>query len=161
MKMHKMMMFVAAATMLFAAACSKDDNKKDVTEATANTLVIDGKTYQLNSGFHGTDRGYADATTTETDGAGEPKFTIIADVESDTYNQTYDLAEENEGAMLFFNIHDYNHDYTRGPQDFLGTLSITKSESVFSYKVTGKTRQDENISFYISVPASQWGNNER
>ena len=158
-----MMMFVAAATMLFAAACSKDDDKKsEPTEAAANTLVIDGTTYKLDSRFHGTDRGYADATTIETNGAGEPKYTIVADVEQETYNQTYNLGEGQQGGMLFFSIHDYNYEYERSVGDFVsGTLNIVKDESVFVYQVTGKTSQGESISFHIRVPSSEWGNDER
>lgn len=163
MKIQKMMMFVAAATMLFAAACSKDDDKKnEPTEAAANTLVIDGTTYKLDSRFHGTDRGYADATTNETNGAGDPKYTIIADVEVETFNHTYDFPLGDQGALLFFGIHDANYDYTRSPQDFVsGTLNIVKDESVFVYQVTGKTSQGESISFHIRVPSSDWGNDER
>ena len=163
MKIQKMMMFVAAATMLFAAACSKDDDKKsEPTEAAANTLVIDGTTYKLDSRFHGTDRGYADATTIETNGAGEPKYTIVADVEVETFNHTYDFPLGQQGGMLFFSIHDYNYGYERSVGDFVsGTLNIVKDESVFVYKVMGKTSQGENISFQIRVLASDWGNDER
>lgn len=162
MKMHKLMMFVAAATMIFAAACSKDDDKNDATEAAPNTLVINGTTYQLNSGFHGTDRGYADASTVETNGAGDSKYTIVADVEVETFNHTYDFPLGDQGAMLFFSIHDADYDYTRGPQDFVsGTLNIVKDESVFVYQVTGKTSQGESISFQISVPSSEWGSDDK
>ncbi len=161
MKMHKLMMFVAAATMIFAAACSKDDDKNDATEAAPNTLVINGTTYQLNSGFHGTDRGYADASTVETNGAGDPKYTIVADVEVETFNHTYDFPLGDQGAMLFFSIHDQNYNYVRGPQDFVsGTLSIVKDASVFVYKVMGKTSQGENISFQIRVLSSDWGSDD-
>ena len=157
MKMHKLMMFVAAATMIFAAACSKDDDKNDVTEATANTLVINGKLYQLNSGF-GVDengRGYADATTTELDGNGDPKLTVKADVEVQTYNDTYSFPLPS--SSFFFSIHDANNDYECGlPAFTTGTLTITKTETLFEYKVDGQTLDGQNVSFWISVPASEW-----
>lgn len=156
MKMHKLMMFVAAATMIFAAACSKDDDKV-VAEVTANTLVINGKLYQLNSGF-GVDengRGYADATTTELDGNGDPKFTVKADVEVQTYNGTYSFPLP--GSSFFFSIHDANNDYECGlPAFTTGTLTITKTETLFEYKVDGQTLDGQNVSFWISVPASEW-----
>lgn len=157
MKMHKLMMFVAAATMIFAAACSKDDDKA-VAEVTANTLVINGKLYQLNSGF-GVDengRGYADAATTELDGNGDPKLTVIADVEVQTYNDTYSFPLP--GSSFFFSIHDANYDYECGlPAFTTGTLTITKTETLFEYKVDGQTLDGQNVSFWISVPASEWG----
>lgn len=157
MKIQKMMMFVAAATLLFAAACSKDDDKNDVTEATANTLVINGKLYQLNSGF-GVDengRGYANATTTELDGNGDPKLTVKADVEVQTYNSTHSFPLPSDS--FFFSIHDANYDYECGlPAFTTSTLTITKTETLFEYKVDGQTQDGQNVSFWISVPASEW-----
>ena len=157
MKIMKFMMcFVATVTMLTVTSCDKDDDKT-VTEAAANTLVINGKLYQLNSGF-GVDengRGYADATTTELDGNGDPKLTVKADVEVQTYNDTYSFPLP--GSSFFFSIHDANYDYECELREFTtGTLTITKTETLFEYKVDGQTLDGQNVSFWISVPASEW-----
>lgn len=158
MKIMKFMMcFVATVTMLTVTSCDKDDDKT-VTEATANTLVINGKLYQLNSSF-GMDengRGYAGAATTELDGNGDPKLTVIADVEVQTYNDTYSFPLP--GSSFFFSIHDANYDYECELREFTtGTLTITKTETLFEYKVDGQTLDGQNVSFWISVPASEWG----
>ena len=162
MKIMKFMMcFVATVTMLTVASCDKDDDKA-VAEVTANTLVINGKLYQLNSGF-GMDengRGYADATTTELDGNGDPKLRVIADVEVQTYNDTYTFPLP--GNSFFFSIHDANYDYECGlPAFTTGTLTITKTETLFEYKVDGQTQDGQNVSFWISVPASEWSSHSK
>ena len=55
-----------------------------------------------------------------------------------------------------------HYEYERSVGDFVsGTLNIVKDESVFVYKVMGKTSQGENISFQIRVLATDWGNDER
>ena len=154
-----MMMFVAAATMLFAAACSKDDDKNTAAEATPNTLIIDGQTYHLNSGFYTDEngRGYADATTTEQDGNNNPKYIVIADVEAETFNGTYSFPLP--GSSYFFSIHNPDYTYECGlPLFNSGTLTITKNETLFEYKVDGQTQDGHKVSFWISVPASEWGN---
>lgn len=147
------MMFVAAATLMFAS-CEKDDDTP--TEAAANTLVLNGKVYQLNSHYDmGDERSYASAETTVLNSNGEPLYTIISDIESNTINHTYDLSKPVEGAIIFWSIHDADWEYQLGPILDEGTVTISRDENNFVYKVKGK-QNGTTVSFNISVPASEW-----
>ncbi len=37
-----------------------------------------------------------------------------------------------------------------------GTLTINRTETDFTYKVTGTLKTGQNLSFHIHVPASEW-----
>ena len=155
MKTNRIVMLVAAAAMLFAA-CGKDDENAEIA---ANTMLLNGKVYQLNSRYQlDVGRSYVDATTVDLDAQGEPLYTIIADVEVNTLNRTFTLGEQPaEGEMYYFNIHDMEWNFTCGPEQFAsGTVTISKTDNLFSYKVDGKTREGERTGFHISVPASEW-----
>lgn len=152
------MMFVAAAAMMFAS-CGKDDNENNntPTEAAANTLVLNGKVYQLSSHYQmGVDRTYAGAETVDLDANGDPLYTITADVEDVTLNQTYTYPDIPGGGELFWGIHDANWDFQIGaPELTEGTITISRTDDLFVYKVNG-SRDGLTVSFNISVPASEW-----
>ena len=155
-----LMMFVAAAAMMFAS-CSKDDKEKNdtPTEAAANTLVLNGKVYQLNSHYDmGDDRTYAGAETVDFDANGNPLYTIIADVEGSTLNQTYTFPEFPNGEV-YWTIHDANWEFQLGPALESGTMNISRTDDFFVYKVNGSFG-DMTVSFNISVPASEWKHTE-
>lgn len=90
-------LMVSAAMLL--TACKKDkpqpnnggNDTPTPTEAAANTLVLNGTTYHLDSDYSidSNGRSYAGAETVEDDAEDNPLFTIIADVELNTLNKTY------------------------------------------------------------------------
>ena len=111
MKTRKLIAFVTMAALFFAG-CEKDEpiEKPEPqpdptpTEAAANTLIIDGSTYNLQCAFRidQNGRGYADAQTVELDTEENPLYFIIADVESNSLNHTFNLTEF--VTDYFFNI---------------------------------------------------------
>ena len=149
--------FVAAATMMFAACGKDDENNNTPTEAAANTLVLNGKVYQLSSHYQmGVGRTYAGAETVDLDANGDPLYTIIADVEDVTLNQTYTYPDIPGGGELFWGIHDASWDFQIGaPELTEGTITISRTDDLFVYKVNG-SRDGLTVSFNISVPASEW-----
>ena len=158
---------MVAFAMTAMVACNKDDNgdngngnggnnNNTPTEAAANTLLLNGKTYQLNSHYEmGGDRTYAGAETVDTNENGTPLFTIIADVEGNTLNQTYTFPNIPEGGAIFWGIHDATWDFQVGPVLESGTMSISRTDDLFTYKVNGKM-DGQTVAFHISVPASEW-----
>ena len=162
-KVFSIMMVAFAMTAM--VSCDKDDNDDNnngngnnntPTEAAANTLVLNGKTYQLNSHYEmGGDRTYAGAETVETDNNSEPLYTIIADVEGNTLNQTYTFPDIPEGSVVFWSIHDAAYEFQLGPELESGTVTISRTDDLFTYKVNGKMG-NQTVSFHISVPASEW-----
>lgn len=183
MKTRKLLVF-ATIISLFFAGCKKDEpiEKPEPTpdptptEAEANTLIINGTTYHLQSklSIDQNGRGYADAQTTELDAEENPLYSIIADVEPGSMNGTYDLTEFT--SDYYFNVHNYDDTYGVG-QDYhhdtgvsgwigdeehpsgiftSGTLTITKTEDLFTYKLNGTLVNGQTLSFHISVPAAEW-----
>ena len=151
----KLIILLAVVTMLFAA-CGKDNTQ---TEAAANTLVLEGKTYQLECSYEidANGRSYAFGQTVDKDANGEPLYTIIADVEIPTLNKTYDLANLpiDSDEVVSFCIHDASWEFS--PAFASGTLTISRTEELFTYKLmTGVTVDDMTASFNISVPKAQW-----
>lgn len=151
-----------------------------VTEAAENTLVFNGKVYPLHCGY-GIDvaqnRSYAGAYTLETNANGEPLYEIMSDVEDYCLNRTFDLTTEYEDATYYFVFRtpDYSEEYSQGNTEGYGvngiingeyyedssifssgTLTITRTETDFTYKVTGTLKTGQNLSFHIHVPASEW-----
>ena len=152
-----LMVAMAAMTMMFAS-CGKDDKNDNntPTEAAPNTMVLDGHVYQLNSHYNmGGDRTYAGAETVDLDANGDPLYTIIADVEGSTLNHTYTFPNIHEYGVVFWSIHDANWEFQLGPELEEGTMTISKTDDLFVYKVDGSIG-DMKVSFNISVPASEW-----
>ncbi len=172
-------------------ACKKDNPQPSnnnggnngtpaTTEAAANTLVLNGTVYQLNSFYQYSaeqDRSYAGAWTVETDPNGDPLYDIISDVENFCLNRTLDLTTAYDDASYYFAIHnstwseqifqDYHvgnsfygmindEDYGEDSIFSSGTLTVSKDENAFTYKVTGVLKNGKSISFHIYVPASEW-----
>ena len=177
-------LFALAATMMLFVGCDKDDNggNDTPTEAAANTLVLNGTTYRLNSHYEQSadnDRSYADAETVETDAIGDPLYTIIADVEGNSFNRTYDLTKSYEDAYYYFNVHDGMWNYNFGQDNHgeihgtindsnydgsifsRGNMTITKDNNLFVYKVSGVLKDGQTVAFHISVPASEWNQQGR
>lgn len=147
-----------AATMMLFAACGKDDeNNNTAAEAAVNTLVVNGKVYQLSSHYQmGVGRTYAGAETVDLNANGDPLYTITADVEDVTLNQTYTYPDIPGGGELFWGIHDANWDFQIGsPELTEGTITISRTDDLFVYKVNG-SRDGLTVSFNITVPASEW-----
>jgi hypothetical protein len=97
MKAIKMMMFVAAATMLFAA-CGKDK----VEDLADNTLVYDGTVYHLDQSQMFIDRFHAGLTLVTAMSVEQQDGNAVITVDhfhiaGDDWNKTRDLANLNEG----------------------------------------------------------------
>lgn len=172
-------------------ACKKDNPQPSnnnggnngtpaATEAAANTLVLNGTVYQLNSFYQYSaeqERSYAGASTVETDANGDPLYDIISDVENFCLNRTIDLTTAYDDASYYFAIHnsmwseqifqDYHagngfygmiNDVYYGEDGIFssGTLTVSKDDNAFTYKVTGILKNGKSISFHIYVPASEW-----
>lgn len=187
--MKKIMMFVAVATMIFAAACSKDNDNKDngnngaVIEAAPNTAVIDGRVITIYSHYSidQNGRGYADAECLEQiDGV--TLLSIRADVEENSLNRTFDLTHyyndadyafgfgfggDNQTSMLNYSQDNHTEgvphyygvingeEYNEGAFQS-GTLTITRTDDIFDYLLTGKLRNGKAVSFHITVPVDEW-----
>jgi len=186
--MKKVFSILMIALLTIAmVACKKDkpkpDNNNDnpaVTEAAANTLVLNGTVYHLNSHYQYSaeqDRSYAGASTVETDANGDPLYDIISDVENFCLNRTLDLTTAYDDASYYFAVHnsmwseqifqDYHvgngfygmiNDLDYGENSIFssGTLTVSKDENAFTYKVTGVLKNGKSLSFHIYVPASEW-----
>ncbi len=186
--MKKVFSILMIALLTIAmVACKKDkpkpDNNNDnpaVTEAAANTLVLNGTVYHLNSHYQYSaeqDRSYAGASTVETDANGDPLYDIISDVENFCLNRTLDLTTAYDDASYYFAVHnsmwseqifqDYHvgngfygmiNDLDYGENSIFssGTLTVNKDENAFTYKVTGVLKNGKSLSFHIYVPASEW-----
>ena len=179
---------MVAFAMTAMVACGDKENNDDngnggngnnntPTEAAVNTMILNGTTYQLESHYElsaDPDRSYAGAETVETAGNGDPLYSIIADVESNGLNFTYDLTQSYEDAYYYFNVSDPLWNYHFGQDNHgevsgtindesydgsifsEGTMTITRDENVFVYKVNGVLKDGQTVSFHISVPASEW-----
>ena len=160
-------LMVSAAMLM--TACKKDKPQPDnnsgnggsdtPTEAAANTMVLNGTTYHLNSRYGidpETGRSYADAETVELDANEDPIYTIIADVEVNTLNKTYTFPLSlTDDEIVYWHIHDLNWNFELGPDLESGTMTISRTENLFTYKVKGKTG-DQTVDFHLSVPSSEW-----
>ena len=190
--MKKVFSILMIALLTIAmVACKKDkpkpDNNNDnpaVTEAAANTLVLNGTVYQLNSHYQYSaeqERSYAGASTVETDANGDPLYDIISDVENFCLNRTLDLTTAYDDASYYFAVHnsmwseqifqDYHvgngfygmiNDLDYGEDSIFssGTLTVSKDDNAFTYKVTGVLKNGKSVSFHIYVPASEWNAEE-
>ena len=149
------MMLVAAAAMMFVA-CNKDDHKdKTPTEAAANTLVYNGKVYQMRSTYKYEQSGrvYIDAYAMDTLDNGLPIFKIISD---NPGNGTYDLTN---GGGVFFGLTsevEYITGFHSSDTYSSGTVTIEKDENAFRMKMIGQVANGPAVSFHIYVPVSEW-----
>lgn len=147
-----LLMFVAAATMMLASC------EKEPSEAKPNTLVLNGKVYQLNCRYSVgvDDRSYVDATTVDKDANGEPLYTVFAYVEINTLNHTYDLTNLVESDIIYWTIHDADWSVKIGPVLPSGTVSISRDDKNFVYKVNGTREDGSQVSLNVTVPAENW-----
>lgn len=188
---------MVSAAMLMTA-CKKDKPQPDnnsgnggnsgsgssdtPTEAAANTLVLNGTTYQLYSHYElsaDPDRSYAGGETVDVDVNNDPLYTVIADVEGNGLNHTYDLTQSYEDAYYYFNVHDGMWNYNFGQDNHgmvygtindstydgtifsQGSMTITRDDNLFVYKVAGVLKDGQKVAFHLSVPASEWNGMQR
>ncbi len=143
-----------AATMMLFVACDKDDQNTTPTEATENTLVYNGKVYQMTSTYKYEQSGrvYIDAHAVDKTGDNQPIFSIISD---NPGNGTYDLSQH----AVFFGVTS-NVDYITGfySQDTYtsGTIIIEKDDNAFRMRMSGTLENGTTVAFHIYVPASEW-----
>ena len=92
-----LMMFVAAATIMFATASCEHPEEGEVA---ANTLVYNGTIYKMTSTYTTDHSGrvYIDANATDKTADGLPIFNIVSDQPA---NGTYNLAT---GGGVFFRV---------------------------------------------------------
>lgn len=177
MKTLKIMFFAAMTALLFAA-CETDEPEPTLEEAAANTLVINGKTYPLNSHYRISQSGrtYADGESTEQGGDGNALFFVRADVEAGSANCTVDLTQSSSTVEYAFGVSSSDGSFYISQDDHSdtdvygvigeeiyessiftsGTMTATKSSDLFTYKVTGVLKNGDKVSFHLSVPASEW-----
>lgn len=180
------MMVAFAMTAMIACDKDKvedgDDNTNTnttPTEAAANTAVIDGRTYHLNCRYavEQGGRGYLDAESAEQQDS-VSILTIRGDVREN--NRTYDLTHYIEGADYAFGViesigenpfsfqqdnhvdgepHYYGtineQEYTDGAFSS-GTLTVSSTNDLLTYKVTGVLKNGKAVSFHASIPTSEW-----
>lgn len=174
MKAIKMMMFVAAATMLFAA-CSKDQNENPVT-AGDNQMIYDGKTYQgerVESNVDGSNVSLSCASFGEAF-----IFEINCNIENLTSSCTYDLTQEDPDHGIYFHIflqsddlqsedrifdfqyqnapnlwYFLNGDNVSGTSAFTsGTAVATVNADKITFEVSGTLVNGKYLSFRLVVP---------
>ena len=176
MKTLKIMFFAAMTALLFAACEKEEEPQTTVEEAAANTLVINDKTYHLNSHYRISlsGRTYADGETTELGDDGIALFLVRADVEEGSANCTVDLTQSSNTVEYAFGVRGLSFYFSQddhsdtdvygsiGEENYessiftSGTLTATKTSDLFTYKVTGTLKSGDKVSFHISVPASEW-----
>ena len=152
--------FVAAATMMFAS-CGKDDNNNEnvnnntPTEATENTLLYNGKLFQMTSTYRYEQSGrvYIDAYAVETLDNNMPIFHIISD---NPGNGTYDITN---GGGVFFGLTsevDYITSFGSHSTYTSGAVTIEKDDNAFRMRMSGTLENGTTVAFHIYVPASEW-----
>ncbi len=146
------MMFVAAATMMFATTSC---NPPEESEVLANTLVYNGTVYQMASTYtyeHG-GRVYIDANAIDKTSDGLPIFNIVSDHPA---NGTYNLAT---GGNVFFRVTsevNYITSFESSDSYTIGTVIVEKDDNGFRMKMGGKLASGPEVAFHIYVPASEW-----
>ena len=181
-----MLFVAAATMMAFIACGEKDNqednnnnNNQQVApaEAAANTLVVAGTTYRLECHFayDSSGRGYVDAVSVEKNEEGDDLYSLRGDAE--TYNRTFDLTAYTSDADYAFGVNNIdgfgfqqdNHvecephfygvvngqEYADGAFQS-GTLTISKTDDLLTYKLGGVLRNGTAVAFHVSVPASEW-----
>lgn len=178
-------MVAFAMTAMIACDKDKDnDNNGDgdnntPTEAAANMAVIDGRSYHLNCRYSidQNGRGYLDAESAE-----QQDSVAILNIRGDVTqsNRTYDLTHFVEDGDYAFFVGESNGDnsvsfqqdnHVDGEPNFYGvineqeygdgafqsgTLTVSSTESLLTYKLTGVLKNGKSVSFHASIPASDW-----
>ena len=149
------------------------------TEAAANMAVIDGRTYHLNCRYSidQNGRGYLDAESAEQQNS-VASLNIRGDVTQT--NRTYDLTHYVEDGDYAFGVTESNSEspctfqqdnHVDGEPHFYGvingqeygdgafesgTLTVSRTDALLTYKLTGVLKSGKSVSFHASVPASDW-----
>ena len=176
MKAIKMMMFVAAATMLFAA-CGKDDDKSTPTAAD-NQLVYNGKVYQAEVA-----EGNVNSNNAQLGFSGEKDgiyFMVDCHIQ-DVANRTYDLTQEDADHVLHFHIvvegpavqsqeDIFDLQYQNGPHFWYflngdnvsnasaftsGTAETTLTDTSLILNVSGTLVNGKSLAFRVVLPREE------
>lgn len=170
--------------MTAMVGCDKDkdkdkDNDNTPAEAAANMAVIDGRSYHLNCRYsiEQNGRGYLDGESTEQQD-GVASLNIRGDVTQT--NRTYDLTHYVEDGDYAFGVTESNSEnpctfqqdnHVDGEPHFYGvineqeysdgafqsgTLTVSRTDALLTYKLTGVLKNGKSVSFHASVPASDW-----
>ncbi len=171
--MKRLMFLVAAATMLFAVSCSKDDDNDNAT-AGDNQMIYNGKTYQGEATGAINDNNANLTCSNEKDGV---IFIIDCHIQNPS-NYTYDLTQEDADHMLHFHIniegpavqseedrldlqfqnaphlwYFLNGDNVSNTSPFTsGTAVTTVDENTITLTVNGTLVNGKTLSFRIVVP---------
>ena len=162
MKAIKMMMFVAAATMLFAS-CNQD-------ELDDNQLRYDGTVYTMVSSASSDHQGYVQFGSV----GHEVLFQLSGMFEPDALNRTYDLAVATEDVHynidfwceewgLSFSFDNNNGMFFGGMEGVpqgesifsKGTCKVTYDNVGFNVTLDGTLKNGKEIAFNVSVPKDQ------
>lgn len=167
------MLFVAAATMLFAVSCSKDDNNDNPT-AGDNQMIYNGTTYQGEATGAINDNNASLTCSNEKDGV---IFIIDCHIQNPS-NYTYDLTQEDPDHMLHLHIniegpavqseedrldlqyqnaphlwYFLNGDNVSNTSPFTsGTAVTTVDENTITLTVNGTLVNGKSLSFRIVAP---------
>ena len=165
MKAIKMMMFVAAATMLFAS-CNKDE-----LDLENNQLRYDGTVYNMvSSASSDTDGSYVSFGSV----GKEVLFQLSGTFDQTALNRTYDLtvaAEDvhyaidfwSEALALNFSF-DMHHGQFFGGMEGVpegesifseGTCTITYDNSEFEVALDGTLKNGKELAFKVFVPKAE------
>ncbi len=173
MKLNRIMMFVAAATMLFAA-CSKDEDKS-TPKIGDNQLVYNGTTYQANGA-----EGNIDANNVQMGFSGVKdgvNFFVDCHVQN-VSNRVYDLTKEDAEHMIYFHVvvegpaaqsqedifdlqyqnsphlwYFLNGDNVSGSSAFKnGTAETSLTDSTITLNVSGTFVNGKALGFRVVVP---------
>jgi hypothetical protein len=176
MKMKQLMLFVAAATMLFAA-CSKDEDTTTATAAGDNQMVYNGKTYQGESMANVNDNNAMLECYSETDGI---QFMISCHIQNPS-NYTYDLTQEDADHVLHFHIvvespavqsqeDIFDLQYQNGPHFWYflngdnvsnvsaftsGTAETTLTDTSLILNVSGTLVNGKSLAFRVVLPREE------
>lgn len=171
--MKRLMFFVAAATMLFAVSCNKDDESSSSATAGDNQMIYNGKTYQGEATGAINDNNANLTCSDEKDGV---IFIVDCHIQNPS-NYTYDLTQEDPDHMIHFHIniegpavlpedrldlqyqnaphlwYFLNGDNVSNTSAFTsGTAVTTLDENTITLTVNGTLVNGKPISFRIVVP---------
>ncbi len=152
MKKFLSILLVALFATTAMVSCDKEETS---TEAAANTLVYNGKVYQMNSSYSYEQSGrvYIDASAVETTSDGQPIFHIISD---NPKNGTYDLTQDDVFFGLSSEVDDIQSFFSQDGDFSAGTLVVNTDDEAFSAKLNGTLKDGIAVSYWIYVPASEW-----